>query len=807
MSSAIKPRAPGDVASWPTRPRPFVSLAPTPRTRHRTAALALVALMAVTVAFTTVAFVPAVLAQPPDPGHIHGRVLVAGRTDHSGVTLLLDGSQAAVTGQDGLFDIADVTPGKHLIRATMPRYLCAEVSVMAEPNHTAELPDLDLAGGDTDGNGQVDLFDLVLVGANYGLQPPEDPRSDLNDDGATNLLDLVMVGAAYDLACPQPWTILPAPSPTPGPTPTPSPTPEPGGAGGRVVVLDAAEIVLADGAADPRVIYARTGAEITWRNTGDATRTLVADDDAFRLDVPGGGQATWQVPAPGIYPYHDAEEPALEGVVVVPDQPGDAGGYYRGLTIADYYRDSCGGCHGPARAGGLGPALVPERLTGGDASYVAAIRDGRPNSAMPAWRQLGLTEAEIWGLLGYLRSPVEGGEATWDETAIRASLTILMDDESLPDRPRHGAPLDNLMLVTERENRSVAVLDGDSHRLVGHVESGYRTHGYAFPPTSDRWVYTVGRDGWVYKLDMYGLRAVRMIRVGLDARSVAVSDDGRFLIVGNYVPAGAVILDADTLEPLRILTAEYQDADGQTRRARVCMANDVAPDLAGPYFLLALKEAGEVWRVDWSQPDFLVTKLAGVGQDLHDGFLSPDNRTLYLAAAGSDWMAVVDVPTMTLLTTIPTGDVPHPGPGAVWTAAGHAYGATVHAGEGLVTVWDMASHQIVGRVETPGSGLFIRSADNSPYVWADAMLATEPHAITVFRKEPPFEVVRILTDGQLTLHPELTADGRFAYVSDWTANLVRVYDATTLEQVAEIGGIMTPTGIFNTVRRAERMGN
>ena len=46
----------------------------------------------------------------------------------------------------------------------------------------------------------------------------------------------------------------------------------------------------------------------------------------------------------------------------------------------------------------------------------------------------------------------------------------------------------------------------------------------------------------------------------------------------------------------------------------------------------------------------------------------------------------------------------------------------------------------------------------------------------------------------ITLHPEFTSDGRFVYVSDWQGNIVRVYDAVTLEKVAEISGVTTPTG-------------
>ena len=45
------------------------------------------------------------------------------------------------------------------------------------------------------------------------------------------------------------------------------------------------------------------------------------------------------------------------------------------------------------------------------------------------------------------------------------------------------------------------------------------------------------------------------------------------------------------------------------------------------------------------------------------------------------------------------------------------------------------------------------------------------------------------------------------YVSDWTGNVVRVYDATTLEKVPEVSGVTTPTGIFSVERRHEQLGH
>ncbi|MEJ2750102.1 MAG: cytochrome D1 domain-containing protein, partial [Anaerolineae bacterium] len=395
----------------------------------------------------------------------------------------------------------------------------------------------------------------------------------------------------------------------------------------------------------------------------------------------------------------------------------------------------------------------------------------------------------------------------WTFEDVQKTLTVIKDESELPDAPTHSGNLDNLMLVTEREVQSIAVIDGDTNQLLAHIPASYRAHGYAFDPTNDRWVYNMGRDGWVFKIDMYSLQPVRKVRVGLDSRGIAISDDGKYLITGNYIPATAVILNAQTLEPIKVIDTRTTNPEGEMVDSRVCIVSDVSPELVGPYFIIALKEAGQMWRIDWSDPEFPIDNVENVGHILHDGFLSPDNGRFYIASQADNWMGVMDVANWKLLGQIATGQVPHPGSGATWEANGVEYGATVHAGEGKVTIWDLATDDIVGTVATAGPGLFVRGHHNSPYIWADAVFAEEPHTVTVFDKVPPFKVIGEISDGVRTVHPEFTANGDHVYISDWDANIVRVYDATTLEFITEISGITTPTGIFNTSRRHETLGH
>lgn len=579
----------------------------------------------------------------------------------------------------------------------------------------------------------------------------------------------------------------------------------PGAETGSSPPAAAEEVEIAIGAdgVRPRVAAVGAGAEVEWINEDSQARTLQTAASGLEDAVlPPGEAVEWEATESGVIHYTlDAE--GQEGHVVVLGQDEQL---FAGRTAAEEFQDSCSGCHGPDRRGAIGPALLPERLTESDHFYFETIKDGRPGTVMPAWGEQGLTEKEIWMLVGYIRSQPDAAAMKWEMADVAESRQVMVSPEELAATPVHEGNLDNLMLVTEREARSIAVFDGDRHELLGHIPASYRAHGYVFHPSEERWVYNVGRDGWLFKIDLYTLQPVSKVRVGLDSRGLAISDDGRYLIAGNFMPRTAVILDAETLEPLKVIEARGENLEGEEVDARICITSDVSPQKVGPYFIIALKEAGQVWRIDYSQPDFPIEKVKNVGRVLHDGFLSPDNRFFYLASQDDNLMAVIDVEAWEVVDRIETGDTPHPGSGATWEADGRQYGATVHAGEGLITVWDLADNEIVARVETSGPGLFIRSHEESPYVWADTMFAEEPNKIYAIDKET-FEVVKVIDEGSQTLHPEFTKDGSVVYVSDWMENVVRVYDAESFEKIAEIGGVETPTGVFNTHRRAETLGH
>ena len=70
----------------------------------------------------------------------------------------------------------------------------------------------------------------------------------------------------------------------------------------------------------------------------------------------------------------------------------------RNLLVQD-----CGSCHGLTMKGGLGPALLPDTLSGKSTeTLVATILEGRPGTAMPPWKNI-LNQAEAGWMVQQLR--------------------------------------------------------------------------------------------------------------------------------------------------------------------------------------------------------------------------------------------------------------------------------------------------------------------------------------------------------------------------------------------------------------------
>jgi len=525
------------------------------------------------------------------------------------------------------------------------------------------------------------------------------------------------------------------------------------------------------------------------------------------------------------------------------------------LSEADFeksktiYFQHCAGCHGTLRKGATGKSLEPKwskKKPDGTVETGGTLKLGQERlekiikfgteGGMNNFNEI-MTDEEIKAMATYIQmTPPVPPEMSLAK--MRENTKVYVDPKDYPTKPLHGRNWKNFFVVIERDVGKVAVVDGDTKEILAHIPTGYAVHvikalehsNAAHPENPDdvgRFWYTQGRDGKMTKIDLWQTPDKMLVaetKVAYDARDVAVSGDGKYIIGGGYWPPHFVIVDAKTMNPLKVVSTRGVNIDGEyVNESRVAAIYDTPNQKS---WLVALKELGQMWQVDYTDIDNLRIDKMDTAKFLHDGFFDPTGRYFQIAANASNKMVVVDTEERKKEALIDVDKLPHPGPGANWNDPKCGpVGGTTHLGVGKVTVWgnDPAGHKdqawkVCYEVETDGPGLFIRTHPKSKYYWADQTKHPEPEvqqAVQVVDKETR-EIVKTITvtdkPGQAAVHIEFNADGTEVWVSAWNMKdskepngEIVVYDANTLEEKTRIKGFYAPTGKFNVTNRSEHV--
>ncbi len=485
---------------------------------------------------------------------------------------------------------------------------------------------------------------------------------------------------------------------------------------------------------------------------------------------------------------------------------------WAGDPAADYAAN-CASCHGAQRLGAIGPALIPEtlgRMRG--PNLEAVITAGRPATQMPAFGEK-LGKERIAALAAYLRQPL-AEVPPWGVPEIMASRTF--DPEYVAaDAPVFDADPMNITLVVETGDHHVSVLDGDAFKVLDRFPTPFAVHGGPKFSPDGRYVFIMSRDGWVQKYDIWSLHQVGRIRAGLNSRNIAMSHNGKWLAVANYLPMTLTILSTDDLSVAKVMPIIGKDG----RPSRVSAVYQ-APQRKS--FILALKDAPEIWEVA-TDPNaapvyegFVHTREKGmieaipssqglfarrrimISEPLDDFFFTPDYRFLIGAARDRKRGVVVNLNVGREIAELPLPGMPHLGSGITWMRNGHRVMAIPHLKEGRISIIDTTDWKQIATIKTDGPGFFLRSHENTPYFWADVFFGPHKDEMNVIDKQS-LKIVRTLrpVPGATVAHVEFTRDGRYALVSVWEDDgAVIVYDAKTLEEVTRLP-MRKPSGKYN----------
>ncbi len=490
--------------------------------------------------------------------------------------------------------------------------------------------------------------------------------------------------------------------------------------------------------------------------------------------------------------------------------------------------ERCAGCHGVLRKGATGKPLTPDLTLAKGTDYLQVFIHAGTPGGMPNFGTSGeLSESQIDIMARYIQqSPPAPPEFGMKD--MEASWKVVVPVKDRPARQMNKLNLGNLFSVTLRDSGEVALIDGDSKQIITIIKTGYAVH-ISRMSASGRYLYVIGRDAKLNLIDLWMETpgVVAEIKIGAEARSVETSKfkgwEDKYAIAGSYWPPQYVIMDGDTLKPLKIVTTSgiASETNEFVREARVAA---IVASHFKPEFMVNVKETGKVVIVDYSDLKNLKTTTIDTPRFLHDGGFESTKRYFMDAANASNKIAVVDIKENKLAAVVEVSKTPHPGRGAnfVDPKFGPVW-ATCHLGSEEISLigTDPVKHKknawkVVRTLKGQGSGsLFIKSHPKSTNLWVDTPLNKEAdvsQSVAVFdirALDKGFVVLPIAEWADLgegakrVVHPEYNKAGDEVWFSVWNAAdkksaIVVVDDKTRkLKKVITDPRLITPTGHFN----------
>jgi WD40 repeat protein len=390
---------------------------------------------------------------------------------------------------------------------------------------------------------------------------------------------------------------------------------------------------------------------------------------------------------------------------------------------------------------------------------------------------------------------------------IKASHRVQQIPSAHSDKAAFTAnPLQVLWMVTPDKYR-IDLIDGDSFAPIGQLSSQFLLDGKPQFSSDGRYAFFASKDGWVSKYDVQHRSLVAYIRVGLQTQNLALSSDGRFVMVANALPHSLVALDARDLSLIRVIDITIEEG----KSSAVTAVYDAAPRKS---FVAALRDIPEIWELSYDDTagpvyaglvhDYQLgegIKVQGpfppirikLSESIEDLFFSTSYETL-IGQTRAGVGQVVDLDLKRKIATLKLPAASQLGVAAHWFDQGKEYLAIPSQKEALISVLDMVTWRIVHQIQTKEISGDLRSHPSTASVW----LATrpthrqgvaEPHAIRIFdKKSLAIDTKFQLNFAQQVRHVDFSRDGRYALISLLgEPSVLHIYDTTTRLEVKRIG--------------------
>jgi YVTN family beta-propeller protein len=370
------------------------------------------------------------------------------------------------------------------------------------------------------------------------------------------------------------------------------------------------------------------------------------------------------------------------------------------------------------------------------------------------------------------------GAATLGVTAALTGAHLRAADVKVPDPTQ-------VVMIVNRDSNEIAFMDIKSKKLVGKTFLGNNVNPHMVMMSPDgRYVVTGGtRANKAYIIDARTLELVKVIPVDIAPEHLAFSPDGRWYYQGN--PDGDSISVIDMLSLTKVKTIP-----GLVEPLNVTFSSDGAKAYVGNYGahwigvvdvrrheLLKKIQIGDVPGIAKLDPQKYLGEIHGI----NIAAPSNDGRFLYAADGSLGVVGVIDTREDKVIKTIRVGNDPW----RIYVSHDGKYGITPNNGDETISIIDLAAGKVVATLEAGPNMTGVNYAAGKAFVISSTSGFVYVYNMSTLKSAGR---MKIGTNIQLETATTDTADTTL-YLADSTENAVVIIDAKnqTFEKVTNVG--------------------
>ncbi|WP_295102105.1 cytochrome D1 domain-containing protein [uncultured Candidatus Kuenenia sp.] len=364
---------------------------------------------------------------------------------------------------------------------------------------------------------------------------------------------------------------------------------------------------------------------------------------------------------------------------------------------------------------------------------------------------------------------------------IKKSLEITGGDAE----PLKIKDIKNLIVVVERGINRVWVMEGDS--ILDKFDFSNIHGGLKFTPDAKKF-FIPARDGWVGMYDtdrgFYG-----RIRVCVNLRNISLSRDGSRLFAACILPEAIVAIDVESIKKGSDPVLKVIPVKGKINAIYELHSRDEA--------IFTFRDKPLIGIINTKSLSIDYIKIMNPFDDF---FIDPLDSYVIGSSRNGKLLQVYSIEDRKQIFEYPIESMPHLFSASYWYDKGSFYFATAHIGKTYLTIWRMYDWAFLGKIDVGGSGFFVRTNSNNPYLWVD----NGSDELVLIDKRELSQKRIVPVKGKKMMHTEISGDGGTAYLSIYEndGSLI-VYDALTLKEQKRFPASL-PVGKYNFVNKNRR---